>query len=227
MAKHRRDQRDEHRRQGNQHGRNHEEQRRQDDQHRPPHAGHPKPQRFNHLPSQALKRDQTTNGKRNLGQVVLAQAHFQRALKSRCRMRGAEGALSAVCPDSAARLQPRLADAPVVILVRQHGSQRAVLRPISRRGFAVREPDVPAVSTRRPLTPKDPLHHILFHVNGLDTLEGDVDFLTNEDALVHVKGAVVHVEGEAPKMKHRTQNVSAAPATMAQTKYFAPLSCCT
>ena len=205
MAKHRRDQRDEHRRQGDDHRRNHEEQRRQDDQHRPPHAGHPKPQRFNHLPSQALKRDQTTNGKRNLGQVVLAQPHFQKGLEvemqnARSRrgiVRSDLRLLSGMCNVRSGRFTRRR-------LLRQHRPQRLGLVPFQGVDSKFRPRGAGGVDTKA-AHPKDPLHHILFHVDGLDTLEGDVDFLTNEDALVHVKGAVVHVEGEAPKMKHRTQ----------------------
>ena len=50
------------------------------------------------------------------------------------------------------------------------------------------------------------LDQVLLDMYSLDALEGDVDFLAHENAFVDVEFVVFDIEGEAPKMKHRSQH---------------------
>ena len=115
---------------------------------------------------------------------------FKRALKSRWRMRGTAVALSTVTAlSSAGWAASEATGSPVVALLVNIDRNawasshfNAWIRS-SRAGGAGRV-DAKAAHS------KDPLHQVLFHVHGLDSLGGMLIFSLTKTALVHVKCAV-------------------------------------
>ena len=179
---------------GNDHRGKKDQQRGQKPQHRSVNGRNRTPQVANDIPRDPLEGGKTPNGEGHLGKVVLGKSDLDKGFPVK-RQKGISrwSLLSRVQVFRIQRIRRN-------ILTGEHGAKGVGLVPrqgVDREFSALRTGGVDPETSHA----KEPLQKILFHMDGLDTFEGDVGLVADQDAFSHLKLAFLDAKCEPGEMQ--------------------------